>query len=178
MFNRVDELFAFRTKLPEIWLHLMFMHVQVAHMHLTGGQVLDQNSNEFKTLENCWSFLPGNIAKSKKFANIVVSQFPAQKEKSRILKELQLARFFDSFTFDAREHRWVCFACANPECLRNLIQTGSQAVLLEGQLKEKRPRFWFLNGWNTKFFRLSAGQLSAGTVASHIFSYNVSSSLP
>lgn len=162
MYNRVDDLFAFKTKMPEVWLHVMFLHVQTAHMHLSGGHVLDQNSNEFITLANCWNFLPTNVTKSKKFSNLVVSQFPNQKEKSRILKELQEARFFDSFTFDLREHKWLCSACLNPERVLNMIQNGDHRVLLEGQLKQKRPRFWFLNRWNNKYFRLSTSSLTCG----------------
>jgi len=74
---------------------------------------------------------------------------------------LQEARFFESFTFDAREQKWCCYTCANPERVRNLIQTGGHAVLLEGQLKQKKHRFWFLpNSWNNKYFRLSAGSLT------------------
>jgi hypothetical protein len=159
MFSKVDDLFAFKTKLPEVWLQLMFLHVQTAHMHLTCGQVLDQNSNEFQTLANCWDFLPSNVTKSRKFSNIVVSQFPTQKEKSRVLKELQDARFFDNFVFNAHELKWSCVICANPARVQNLIQ--GNAVLLEGRLKEKRPRFWFLpNRWNSKYFQLSPGTLT------------------
>lgn len=114
LFNRADELFAFKTKSPETWLHLMFLHVEVAHIHLT-GKILDQSSVEFRTLSNCWFFLPPNITKSKKFSNVVISQFPNEEAKLRILKELQKSGFFESFTFDGREHKWVCNNCANPE---------------------------------------------------------------
>jgi hypothetical protein len=96
----------------------MFLHVEMAHMKLNNGQILDQSSIEFQTLANCWNYLPTNVTKSKKFTNVVISQFPPERAKNQILKELQSARFFDSFTYDGRSNKWVCFTCANPDRVR------------------------------------------------------------
>lgn len=82
-------------------------------MHHT-GQVLDQESAEFRTLERCWECL----SKERPFVTVVTSAFPAAKEESAMLKELQEARFFDSFLYMLHERRWACFSCAHPDKVR------------------------------------------------------------
>lgn len=114
LFSNVENLFAFKTKLPATWLHLMFLHVQVAHIHHT-NQVLDQDSIEFKTLQHCWECMPKDVTHNRPFVTLVTSAFPASKEQNQVLKELQESRFFDSFVYMAPEHRWACFSCAHPD---------------------------------------------------------------
>jgi len=77
----------------------MFLQLETISME-TGGKVLTQDSDEFQTLEHCWSF----CKESKKwpFVNLVTSAFPSTKEQSQMLKELQESHFFDSFTYDAQ----------------------------------------------------------------------------
>ncbi|KAI1720091.1 PH domain-containing protein [Ditylenchus destructor] len=77
-----------------------------------------------------------------------------------MLKELQNARYFDSFSYNAQINRWACFSCAHPERVWNVLQMHKSGIpLLEGELKEKRGRWKFLKRWHTKYFTLSSAAL-------------------
>ena len=81
----------------------------------SSNKVLDQESEEFKTLAHCWECLPKDVTKGREFVTLVTSAFPSVKEQDIMLKELQEARYFDSFHFNAQTQKWTCFACAHPE---------------------------------------------------------------
>lgn len=87
--------------------------------------------------------MPKDATKNRPFVTLVTSAFPSVKvkyfilfafsvklnkinshfvilkklfkEQSQLLKELQEARYFDSFSFNAQMNKWVCFGCAYPE---------------------------------------------------------------
>ncbi|CAD5211004.1 unnamed protein product [Bursaphelenchus okinawaensis] len=159
LFDNFEQLFVFKTKYPAIWLHLMFLQVQVAHIYHT-NQVLDQESAEFKTLQNCWECLSKNVTNLKPFVTLVTSAFPGHKEQSQMLKELQESRFFDSFVYIASEHKWACFSCAHPDKTRTLLKARDPRIpILEGQLKEKKGKWKLFNRWHTKYFTLSSAAL-------------------
>uniref|UniRef100_A0A7E4V442 PH domain-containing protein n=1 Tax=Panagrellus redivivus TaxID=6233 RepID=A0A7E4V442_PANRE len=154
------ELFAFKTAIPAVWIHLMFLQSESTSIETT-NKVLSQESDEFKTLAHCWSCLPKDTAKSREFVTLVTSAFPAAKEQDLMLKELQDARYFDSFSFNSTTHKWSCFSCAHPDKVKSIIRSDkSNQPLLEGQLKEKKGKWKFLRRWHTKYFTLSSGALS------------------
>jgi hypothetical protein len=73
-----DSLFAFKTKLAPIWLHLMFLQMQ-ANSLAAAGEVLSQTSESFQTLRHCWELMPSTITRSRPFATLVTSAFPSPK---------------------------------------------------------------------------------------------------
>ncbi|CAD5215333.1 unnamed protein product [Bursaphelenchus xylophilus] len=163
LFDNFDHLFVFKTKFPEIWLHLMFLQVQVSHIFHT-NQVLDQDSPEFKTLQNCWDCLSKNVTNSRAFVTLVTSAFPGVKEQSQMLKELQDSHFFDSFVYIAGENKWACFSCAHPDRTKSLLKTRDPRIpILEGQLKEKKGKWRLFHRWHTKYFTLSSAALIIST---------------
>jgi hypothetical protein len=109
-----DSLFVFKTNIPAVWLHLMFLQAEVSSIE-TSNKVLTQESEEFKTLANCWNTLGKDVTKSREFVTLVTSAFPTIKEQTLILKELQEARYFDDFSCNPILHKWICFSCAHPE---------------------------------------------------------------
>ncbi|KAE9549824.1 hypothetical protein FO519_006958 [Halicephalobus sp. NKZ332] len=155
-----DSLFAFKTHIPAVWIHLMFLQSEATSIE-SSNRVLDQESEEFKTLAHCWECLPKDVTKGREFVTLVTSAFPSTKEQDIMLKELQEARYFDSFNFSAQSQKWTCFSCAHPEKVKSLIKSGnSNKPLLEGQLQEKRGKWKFLRRWQTKYFTLSSAALT------------------
>ncbi|KAI6242776.1 Protein melted-like protein [Aphelenchoides fujianensis] len=141
VFSNVDRLFAIKTKQPASWLHLMFLHVEVAHLHLT-GQVLAQDSAEYKNLAACWECLPKEVTRSQPYSTL--------RQQKALLNELQDARLFDSFFFDAAAQKWQCVACSYPNRVNTLL--NSQGLpFLEGRLKERKGSFWFWKRWTTRY---------------------------
>ncbi|KAI6188315.1 Protein melted-like protein [Aphelenchoides besseyi] len=161
IFNNPDRLFVTKTQVPKIWLHLMFLHIEAAHLQLT-GQILAQDSTEYKQLSSCWSILPKEVTKSQPFATLVTSAFPGAHDQKQMLNELQNARLFDSFFFDAVQKKWGCFCCAYPERINKLIKNNDtqSGTFLEGRLKERRGGFWFFRRWQTRHFTLSSTALT------------------
>lgn len=155
-----DNLFAFKTRVAPIWLHLMFLQLEASSLEST-GEVVTQSSEAFQTLSHCWSCLPSALTRNRPFVTLVTSAFPALKEQQQIYKELQDAHYFDSFTFSTRTQKWSCFSCNHPERVRSILRSDSpQIPVLEGQLKEKRGRWKFLKRWHTKYFTLSSAALT------------------
>jgi hypothetical protein len=155
-----EALFVFKTNIPAVWLHLMFLQAEVSSIEST-NKVLTQESEEFKTLANCWNTLGKDFTKNREFVTLVTSAFPTIKEQTQILKELQDAQYFDDFSFNPTLHKWICFACAHPEKVKSLIKSdNSNMPLLEGQLKEKRGKWKFFKRWHTKYFTLSSAALT------------------
>ncbi|KAH7727336.1 PH domain containing protein [Aphelenchoides avenae] len=160
IYQTAENLFAFKTKIAPTWLHLMFLQAQAKSIEIT-GKVLSQQSTEYKTLAHCYESLSKDAAKQRPFVTLVTSAFPAIKDQQLMLRELQDAHFFDSFTFNAQSQKWTCFSCTNPEKVRTLLLTDDTNLpLLEGQLKEKRGRWKLFRRWHTKYFTLSSAALS------------------
>ncbi|KAK0395297.1 hypothetical protein QR680_001211 [Steinernema hermaphroditum] len=160
-----ESMFAFKTHIAPIWLHLMFLQMEVMSME-NDGPVLCQNSEQFKTLDHCWQCLPSVFTKGRPFVTLVTSAFPGAKEQNEMLKELQDSRYFDSFSYNAQKKMWCCFSCNHPERVRSILRPGN-LPLLEGQLKEKRGRWRFLKRWHTKYFTLSSAALTCTGDTSH-----------
>uniref|UniRef100_A0A183UNQ0 Protein melted-like protein n=1 Tax=Toxocara canis TaxID=6265 RepID=A0A183UNQ0_TOXCA len=155
-----DNLFAFKTRVAPIWLHLMFLQLEASSLEST-GEVVAQSSEAFQTLSHCWSCLPTALTRNRPFVTLVTSAFPALKEQQQIYKELQDAHYFDSFSFSTLTQKWSCFSCSHPERVRSILRSDSPHLpVLEGQLKEKRGRWKFLKRWHTKYFTLSSAALT------------------
>jgi len=131
VYSNPNRFFSLRTKIPAVWLHLMFLQQEAMNL-VECGQVLTQSSEEFRVLDNCWSCLPKEVRNNRPFAALVTSAFPSLKvwkplssfnsskqcrlqEQAQMLKELQGARYFDSFSFSGQLEKWICFSCANPD---------------------------------------------------------------
>uniref|UniRef100_A0A915EV20 PH domain-containing protein n=1 Tax=Ditylenchus dipsaci TaxID=166011 RepID=A0A915EV20_9BILA len=159
IFNSLHHLFAFKTHIAPVWLHLMFLQVEARSIEIN-GKVLTQESDEFQTLDHCWRCLSKEVTRNKPFVTLVTSAFPSVKEQCEMLKELQESRFFDSFSFNAQINKWSCFSCSHPEKVQSLLRIDeTDAPLLEGQLKEKRGRWRLFKRWQTKYFLLSSAAL-------------------
>ncbi|KAI6196932.1 Protein melted-like protein [Aphelenchoides besseyi] len=138
IFNNPDRLFVTKTQVPKIWLHLMFLHIEAAHLRLT-DQILAQDSIEYKQL----SIYQKEVTKSQPFATLVTSAFPGAHDQKQMLNELQNARLFDSFFFDAVQKKWGCFCCAYPERINKLMKNNdTQSGTFFGRsFKGKTRRF-------------------------------------
>lgn len=155
-----ENLFAFKTRVASIWLHLMFLQMEATSLEAT-GEVIPQASRAFQTLSKCWSCLSSTLTRGRHFTTLVTSKFPLLKEQQQIYKELQDAHYFDSFTYNPQEQKWCCYSCNHPERVRSLLRSNSPNIpVLEGQLKEKRGRWKFLKRWHTKYFTLSSAALT------------------
>ncbi|VDD97196.1 unnamed protein product [Enterobius vermicularis] len=155
-----ENLFAFKTRVASIWLHLMFLQMEATSLETT-GEVIPQASKAFQTLSKCWSCLSSTLTRGRHFTTLVTSKFPLLKEQQQIYKELQDAHYFDSFTYNPQEQKWCCYSCNHPERVRSLLRPNSPNIpVLEGQLKEKRGRWKFLRRWHTKYFTLSSAALT------------------
>uniref|UniRef100_F1KT96 Protein melted n=1 Tax=Ascaris suum TaxID=6253 RepID=F1KT96_ASCSU len=155
-----DNLFAFKTRVAPIWLHLMFLQLEASSLE-SSGEVVAQSSESFQTLAHCWSCLPAALTRNRPFVTLVTSAFPALKEQQQIYRELQDAHYFDSFSFSTLTQKWSCFSCSHPERVRSILRSDSPHLpVLEGQLKEKRGRWKFLKRWHTKYFTLSSAALT------------------
>uniref|UniRef100_A0A0N5AWX3 PH domain-containing protein n=1 Tax=Syphacia muris TaxID=451379 RepID=A0A0N5AWX3_9BILA len=155
-----ENLFAFKTRVASIWLHLMFLQMEATSLETT-GEVIPQSSKAFQTLSKCWSCLSSTLTRSRHFTTLVTSKFPLLKEQQQIYKELQEAHYFDSFTYNPQKQKWCCYSCNHPERVRSLLRSNSPNIpVLEGQLKEKRGRWKFLKRWHTKYFTLSSAALT------------------
>ncbi|KRZ59146.1 Protein melted -like protein [Trichinella nativa] len=146
--------FVFKTKHPSLWLHVMFLHLQVQ-----SSTTLSQSQEAVKKLKACWECLSSAMSKSKTFTALVTSAFPTFKDQQIFSNELQNARYFDKFAYNEAKKKWCCFACNQPERVQNFL-TQTNAPVIEGQLKEKRGRWKFLKRWRTKYFTLSSASLS------------------
>ncbi|PAV76954.1 hypothetical protein WR25_18753 [Diploscapter pachys] len=145
-----DSLFAFKTKQPSLWLHLMFLQMQSCFLDERKAAA-GRSSQAFQTLSHCWTCLPNSIRKNREFTTLVTSAFPNSTDQEKLLKELEETLFFDNFTFDSANNKWNCFSCSNPDKVR----------ILEGQLKEKKTRYKLFKRWKTKYFTLSSAALSS-----------------
>lgn len=85
-----------------------------------------------------------------------------------MLKELQIARYFDCFAHNATTTKWACFACNHPDRVKTFLRQDSNNPVLEGQLKEKRGRWKFFKRWHTKYFTLSSAALSCREQGSNV----------
>uniref|UniRef100_A0A5S6QFL5 PH domain-containing protein n=1 Tax=Trichuris muris TaxID=70415 RepID=A0A5S6QFL5_TRIMR len=151
---RRENLFNFKTKRPHLWIHLMFLHLQVQSQCPLG-----QQEEAVRKLKFCWDYLPSRVTKSLSFTALVTSAFPNAKEQLELQKELQNARYYDLFAFNALKNQWCCFACNYPERVQYFLQETNCPVI-EGQLQAKKGRWKFLKRWTTKYFTLSSASLS------------------
>lgn len=46
-----------------------------------------------------------------------------------VLKELQLARYFDLFAYNAGKKKWCCFACNHPEKVQTFLCQGDTPII-------------------------------------------------
>ncbi|CAB3405609.1 unnamed protein product [Caenorhabditis bovis] len=154
-----DYLFAFKTKFPATWLHLMFLQMECSAINQF-GEVVGKDSQQYQTLEHCWKCLPSGITKSIPFDTMITAAFPNNKEQDKLAKELDESGFFACFSFNSSTNQWNCVSCSNPEKVRCFVEDGGAEKVLEGQLKEKKGRWRFLKRWNTKYFTLSSAALN------------------
>ncbi|CAL2034954.1 unnamed protein product [Caenorhabditis brenneri] len=157
-----EYLFAFKTKYPAFWLHLMFLQMECSAISQF-GQVVGKDSQQYQTLEHCWKCLPSSITKSIPFDTMITAAFPNSKDQDKLLKELDEAGFFACFTIDSSNNMWNCISCTNPDKVKYFVQEIGADKVLEGQLKEKKGRWRFLKRWNTKYFTLSSAALNYST---------------
>jgi len=87
-----------------------------------------------------------------------MSAFPSTKDQDHLMHELQAARFFDVFEFNAPAQQWNCFLCNHPERAPGFLQEDHP--LMEGQLKEKKNKWFIFRSWRTRYFTLSGAHLS------------------
>ncbi|KFD70837.1 hypothetical protein M514_01213, partial [Trichuris suis] len=151
---RRENFFDFKTKRPHLWIHLMFLHLQVQSQY-----ALSQQEEAVRRLKFCWDYLPSRITKSLSFTVLVTSAFPNAKEQLELQRELQNARYHDLFAYNFERRQWCCFACNYPERVQYFLQETNCPVI-EGQLQAKKGRWKFLKRWTTKYFTLSSASLS------------------
>lgn len=149
--------FILNTRLPKLWIHLMFLSVQA-----NATSALSQRDADVSCLKGCWDALRGE--RNSSFLTLVTSSFPTQKEQLALLHELHEERYFDVFEFNAVSTQWACFMCNHPEKVSGLLQDGLPEIA--GQLKEKKGKWKVFKRWKTRYFTLSGGS----------FTYNKSNS--
>lgn len=168
-------LFALKTKHPRLWIHLMFLALQVfsfsnyknntykKHMYWLmlfsfqsrSSSALSTRDASVSSLKNCWDILKCD---NRSFLNLVMSAFPSTKDQDSLMHELQQDRFFDVFEFNAPAGTWNCFLCNHPERAPGFMQENHP--LMEGQLKEKRNKWLIFRRWRTRYFTLSGAHLT------------------
>ncbi|OWA51536.1 Protein melted [Hypsibius exemplaris] len=141
--------FAFSTKIPKVWIHLMFLAIQAK-----AGSALNQQDSAVHGLKLCWDHLDSG----KDFATLVTSAFPTPAAQEEMLRELSQARYFDVFEYNASIKQWGCFLCNYPEKASSLFSNG--APLMEGVLKEKKGRWKAFKRWKSRYFTLSGPYLT------------------
>ncbi|XP_055333624.1 protein melted-like [Paramacrobiotus metropolitanus] len=141
--------FSFRTKIPKVWIHLMFLAIQAR-----AAGALNQQDSAVHALKLCWDHLD----KGRDFSTLVTSAFPSSREQEDLLKELSSSRYFDVFEYNATINQWGCFLCNYPEKVTTLFANGTP--MMEGVLKEKKGRWTFLRRWRSRYFTLSGPFLS------------------
>lgn len=131
--------FTMRTRNPRIWIHLMFIALQVDFLiilfyiinlqifHLLKAKsphALSSRDPSVTSLKHCWDMLK---CENKTFLTVVTSAFPCSKDQDTLLNELRHSGFFDVFQLcpgnvggsaDQLENnvfQWGCFLCAHPE---------------------------------------------------------------
>ncbi|KAL8583518.1 hypothetical protein ACOMHN_054834 [Nucella lapillus] len=140
--------FILNTRLPKLWIHIMFLSVQASAM-----SALSQQDSDVSCLKACWDALKGE--RSSSFLTVVTSSFPTQKDQLTLLHELHEERYFDVFEFNAACTHWACFMCNHPEKVSSLLQDGLPEIA--GQLKEKKGKWKVFKRWKTRYFTLSGG---------------------
>ncbi|CAL1527244.1 unnamed protein product [Lymnaea stagnalis] len=143
--------FSLNTRLPKLWVHLMFLSVQAQSKF-----ALSQRDADVSCLKACWDALKGETNSS--FLALVTSSFPTQKDQLMLLQELHQMRYFDIFEFNALQGHWACFVCNHPEKLSELLNGGYPEIA--GQLKEKKGKWMFFKRWKTRYFTLSGGSIT------------------
>ncbi|KAK3609256.1 hypothetical protein CHS0354_006181 [Potamilus streckersoni] len=147
------DVFTLNTKLPKIWIHLMFLAVQA-----NSTSALSQQDQNVSCLKACWDAYFADRGSNSGFLTLVTSSFPSTKDQDALLQELHNVRYFDVFEFNAAKNCWACFMCNHPEKLNELMPDGSP--LIAGQLKEKKGRWKFLKRWKTRYFTLSGSHIT------------------
>ncbi|KAK7093613.1 hypothetical protein V1264_007332 [Littorina saxatilis] len=109
--------FIVNTRLPKLWIHLMFLSVQA-----NASAALSQRDTDVSCLKACWDALKGE--RNSSFLTVVTSSFPTQKDQLALLHELHEERYFDVFEFNAVSTHWACFMCNHPEKVSSLMQNG------------------------------------------------------
>lgn len=139
--------FTMRTRNPRIWIHLMFIALQVCIKRLNiriiinilqarSPHALSSRDTSVTSLKHCWDMLK---CENKTFLTLVTSAFPCLKDQEMLLNELRHSGFFDVFQLcpgkngiegsteqlEGPKFQWGCFLCAHPEravgFLRGLI---------------------------------------------------------
>uniref|UniRef100_A0A2H1VKU2 SFRICE_000839 n=1 Tax=Spodoptera frugiperda TaxID=7108 RepID=A0A2H1VKU2_SPOFR len=154
-------MFSVRTRLPRVWIHLMFLALQARH-----PSALSSRDPTVASLKHCWDILK---CENKTFLTLVTGAFPGIKEQEMLLNELRAAGFFDVFEVVARRNdgaalpptqaTWGCFLCTHPERAVGFLAADG-APVIEGQLKEKKGRWRIFRRWRTRYFTLSGAHLS------------------
>ncbi|GFR64662.1 ventricular zone-expressed PH domain-containing protein [Elysia marginata] len=143
--------FTLPTRLPKLWVHLMFLAVQAK-----AKCALSQKDIDVSCLKACWDALRSETPSS--FLALVTSSFPSQKDQLTLLQELHQSRYFDVFELSPSCSRWACFVCTHPEKLNQLLTDGSPEIA--GQLKEKKGKWMFFKRWKTRYLTLSGGSIT------------------
>ncbi|XP_050344959.1 protein melted isoform X1 [Nymphalis io] len=150
--------FSMRTRLPRVWIHLMFLALQARH-----AAALSSRDPTVASLKHCWDILK---CENKTFLTLVTGAFPGLKEQEMLVNELRAAGFFDVFEVNATrtdvpptQAPWGCFLCNHPERAVGFLAADGQPVI-EGQLKEKKGRWRLFRRWRTRYFTLSGAHLS------------------
>ncbi|XP_032513732.1 protein melted isoform X2 [Danaus plexippus] len=141
--------FSLRTRLPRVWIHLMFLALQARH-----AAALSSRDPTVASLKHCWDILK---CENRTFLTLVTGAFPALKDQELIVDELRAAGFFDVFEVSPRAI-WGCFLCHHPERAGGFL--GDGAPVIEGQLREKKGRWRLFRRWRTRYFTLSGAHLS------------------
>jgi hypothetical protein len=161
-----SQMFAFKTRHAHVWLHLMFLHLQVAHvlvttimcMHVQAQQVgaaLGQDNEQVILLKQCWMHMPTTVRKNRSFSTLVTSAFPSSQvrpslthrlnvlvlqDREHLKAELDMQGFYDHFTHV--NGRWSCHACAQPDRVNSLFTRSgdTEMPIYDGQLKVKKGK--------------------------------------
>ncbi|KAB7497865.1 Protein melted [Armadillidium nasatum] len=146
------QFFSMKTRNPRIWIHLMFLALQVGPR---SGVALSTRETQVSSLKNCWDILKCD---NKTFITLVTSAFPSTKDLDLLMHELRNVRFFDVFEYNGVEQQWGCFLCNHPDRARGFVEENTP--VMEGQLKEKKSKWKIFRKWRTRYFTLSGGHLS------------------
>jgi hypothetical protein len=134
VYSNPNRFFSLRTKIPAVWLHLMFLQQEAMNL-AECGQVLTQGSEEFRVLDNCWSCLPKDVRNNRPFAALVTSAFPSVKVcKVYFLLHLSLPAIMVVSGAVSNAQR-----APRSSLLRliQLLRTGGEVDML--QLRQSRP---------------------------------------
>ncbi|KAF6030945.1 VEPH1 [Bugula neritina] len=158
--------FTIKSKIPKLWLHLMFLNLQAK-----SSAALRLQDSRVSSLSGCWDWLQTD--RNDSFVRLVTASFPSSKEQQSLRQELWESRFFDVITLEPMSKHWSCFMCNNPEKLLGFIKPDGTPGIT-GQLKEKKGKWKLFKRWKKRHFTLSGDHITYQKTRNKLETLNVS----